>query len=111
MILGTKADIKVNLYLDGNEIEKSWEVFCLGITIVDKLCFKNHIENICQRAKYKLHALQRTGKYLSTDKAMTLCNAFYKNPAFLCVIKFGIWEKIVNLESTRNSLLITTSGT
>ena len=78
MILGTKADIKVNLYLDGNEIEKSWEVFCLGITIVDNLCFKNHIENICQRAKYKLHALQRTGKYLSTDKAMTLCNAFIR---------------------------------
>ena len=76
MILGTNTDINVNLFLDGNKIEKSQEVELLGITIDDKLSFKTHIENICRKAKYKLHALQRIRKYLSTDKAKTLCNAF-----------------------------------
>ena len=42
----------------------------------DKLSFKRHIKNICRRGKYKLHALQRIRKYLSTDDAKTLCNAF-----------------------------------
>ena len=53
----------------------------LGITI-DKLSFKIHIENICRKAKYKLHALQRIRKYLSTDKAKMPCNAFIKSQFF-----------------------------
>ena len=59
MILGTNTDIKVNLFLDGNKIEKSQERVLLGITIDDKLSFKSYIENICRKSKYKLHALQR----------------------------------------------------
>ena len=50
-ILGTKSDIKVNLFLDENKIEKSQEVALLGITIDDKLSFN---ENICGKAKHKL---------------------------------------------------------
>ena len=58
------------------------------MTIDDKLSFKTHIENICRKAKYKLHALQRRRKYLSTDKAKTLCNAFI-NSHFIMRHKFG----------------------
>ena len=76
MILGTNTDIKVNLFLDGNEIGKSQEIVLLGITIDGKLSFKTHIENICRKAQYKLYALQRIRKYLSIDKAKKLCNAF-----------------------------------
>ena len=47
MILGANTDMKVNLFLDGNTIEKSQEIVLLGITIDDKLSFKTHIENIC----------------------------------------------------------------
>ena len=46
------------------------------IIIDDKLSFKTHIENIYRTVKYKLHALQRIRKYLSTDKGNTLHNAF-----------------------------------
>ena len=59
MILGTNTDIKVILFLDGNEIEKSQKQVLLGITIDDNLNFKIHIENIYRKSKYKLHALQR----------------------------------------------------
>ena len=51
MILETSTGIKVNLYLDGNKIEKSREVVLLGIIIDDMLSFKTHIENIYQKAK------------------------------------------------------------
>ena len=47
MVLGINTDIKVNLFLDGNKIEKSQEVILLGTTIDDKLSFKTHFENIC----------------------------------------------------------------
>ena len=76
MILATNNDIKVNLFLDGNKIEKSQEVVLLGITIDDKLSYKTHIENICRKAKYKLHALQRIRKYSNAGKAKRHYNAF-----------------------------------
>ena len=37
MILRTNTDIKVDLFLDGNKIEKSQEVVLFKITIDDKL--------------------------------------------------------------------------
>ena len=43
MILGTNTNIKINLFLDGNEIEKSQDVVPLGITIDDKRSFRTHI--------------------------------------------------------------------
>ena len=39
MILRRNTDIKVNLFLDGNKIEKTQEVVLLEITIDDKLSF------------------------------------------------------------------------
>ena len=66
MISGAITDINVNLFLDGNKIEKFQDVVLLEITIDNKL----------NLAKYKLHALQWIRKYISTDKADTLCNAF-----------------------------------
>ena len=66
MISGANTDINVNLFLDGNKIEKFQVVVLLEITIDNKL----------NLAKYKLHALQWIRKYISTDKADTLCNAF-----------------------------------
>ena len=50
MIMGTNADTKANLFLDGNKIEKFQEVALLGTAIDDKLSFKTHTENICRTA-------------------------------------------------------------
>ena len=64
MILGTNTDIKVNLFLDGNKIEKYQEVFLLEIVADDKLRFKTHIENICRKLKYKLHPVTKRKKVI-----------------------------------------------
>ena len=48
----------------------------MGITIDKHLDFKNHIENLCWNANYKLHALRRMSKYLVIEKAKLLANAF-----------------------------------
>ena len=112
MILGTNTDIKLSLFLDGNEIEKSQEVVLLGIKIDDKLSFKIYIENICRKAKYKLHALQRIRKYLSTEKAKALTlQCFYKQPVLLCAINLDVCRETVNLKSTKYPISILTSGT
>ena len=48
----------------------------LGITIDKKLTFKHHVENLCRKAQYKLHTLRRIRKFLTTQKAKILGNAF-----------------------------------
>ena len=54
----------------------SVEVKLLGITIDYELEFKKHINALCRKVSYKLHALQRIRKYSSVDKARLLFNAF-----------------------------------
>ena len=36
---------------------------------------KSHIEELCRKAVYKLHALRRIRKYLAVEKAKLLANA------------------------------------
>ena len=48
----------------------------LGITIDNKLKLKKHIEDLCKKASYKLHALRRIRGYLTVEKARTLANEF-----------------------------------
>ena len=48
----------------------------LGIAIDKKLTFKQHIENLCQKAQFKLHALRHIRKLLTIETAKILGNAF-----------------------------------
>ena len=51
----------------------------LGLTIDNRLTFKDHIKMLCRRANYKLHALRRIRKYLTLEKSKLLYNAFINN--------------------------------
>ena len=79
MVAYKKAYIKYNISLFDilSSKEMTQPTFACSNSITDdKISFKTYIENIFQTTKYKLHALQPTRKYLSTDKAKSLCSAF-----------------------------------
>ena len=76
MILGDKSHHKHILKINSIKIEASDDVLLLGITIDKKLTFKQHVENLCRKAQYKLHALRRIRKFLTIEKAKMLGNAF-----------------------------------
>ena len=76
MVLGTKEADSFVLNLGNNKIESSTEVTLLGVKIDKQLKFKSHIEELCRKAAYKLHALRRIRKYLTVEKAKLLANAF-----------------------------------
>ena len=76
MVLGVKNIAPFRLNVNGNIISCSNEVKLLGITIDDELKFKKHIEDLCKKASYKLHALKRIRGYLTVEKARILANAF-----------------------------------
>ena len=76
MILVKKKRNSVKLIINTTEIEERRKVVLLGITIDNLLIFNEHIDNLCRTENYKLHALRRIRKYLSSEKAKLLCNAF-----------------------------------
>ena len=76
MILGDKSHHKHILKINSIKVEASDDILLLGITIDKKLTFKQHIENLCRKAQYKLHALRRIRKFLTIEKAKILGNAF-----------------------------------
>ena len=58
------------------KITSTDEVRLHGVSIDNKLTFKNHIDELCRRASYKLYALRRIKPFLSKEKARLLANAF-----------------------------------
>ena len=77
MVLQTKENyFSFILNIGKNKIENSTEVTLMGVKINKQLKFKSHIEELCRKAAYKLHALRRIRKYLTVEKANLLANAF-----------------------------------
>ena len=64
------------LNINNIKIRESSSVVLLSLTIDIRLTFKDHINILRRRASFKLHALRRKRKYLTTDKAKLLFNAF-----------------------------------
>ena len=75
MVLGRSTRQSIILNINNIKIRESSSVTLLGLTIDNRLTFKDHV-NIRCRASFKLHALRRIGKYLTTDKVKLLYNAF-----------------------------------
>ena len=75
-ILGDKSYHKDVLKINLIKVEASVDVLLLGITIDKKLTFKQHIENLCRKGQYKLHALRRIRTFLAIKKAKVLDNLF-----------------------------------
>ena len=79
MILGKGTRQTITLNINNIEIRESQNVDFLGLIIDNRLTFKNHINMLCRRAYYKLHALRRIRKYLTLEKSKLLYNNFINN--------------------------------
>ena len=83
MILGKSTRQSNILKINNIKIRESSIVVLLGLTIDNQLTFKDHINILCRRPTFKLHALRRIRKYLTTVKAVLLYNGFI-NSQFNC---------------------------
>ena len=78
IILGKSTIQSIILNINNIKIWESSSEVLLGLTIDNRLTFKDHINILCHRANLKLHALRRIRKYFTTVKAKLLYNAFIK---------------------------------
>ena len=70
MILGKSTRQSIILNINNVKIRESSSVVLLGLTIDNRLTFKDHINILLRRASFKLHALRRIRKYLTANLIM-----------------------------------------
>ena len=86
-----------NLVKNGDEeIIGSTSIKLLGITIDNKLNFKEHVTKICKKAKQKLHALARIAKYLDTDKLKIIMKTFMESQFNYCPLVWMFHSRPLN---------------
>ena len=73
MILGDKICYEHILKVNLTCVQSSDDVTLLGVIIDKNLTFKNHIDNLVRKGRYKLDTLRRRRKFL---KGKILGNAF-----------------------------------
>ena len=71
-----KKVIQEKLQIDNNEIESENLVTLLGITIVNRLSFHDHISKLCNKASMQLNAIFRLKKYMSQKELEIVLNSF-----------------------------------
>ena len=50
----------------------------LGVNLDHELYFDDHISELCEKARRKIHALSRVASYMNISKRRILMNAFFK---------------------------------
>ena len=92
------------LSINNIKIRESSSVVLLGLTIDNRLTFKDHINILCRRASFKLHALRRIRKYLATGKAKLLYNEFTYSQFNCPSVIWMFFHKQDYLKTEKNSM-------
>ena len=93
-LITTKENTSVKI---GNDIIKSSNsVKLLGITIDNKLNFKEHLTNICKKVSNKLHGLARLSNYMSTHKLRIIMKAFIESQFQYCPLLWMFHSRTLN---------------
>ena len=71
---GPTSDFLVNV--GGHFIPPNNTLKMLGVTLDDKLNFKTHIRNVCQKASRQINALKRISKFLNEQCRMHVYKSF-----------------------------------
>ena len=71
---GSTGDFRVNV--GGHDLHRDNTLKILGVTLDDKLNFKTHIQNICQKASRQINALIRISKFLNKQCRMHVYKSF-----------------------------------
>ena len=83
-LLLSEKDENLSMEVGGFEITNSQTEKLLGITIDNKLTFKPHVTNLCDKASQKLHALSRVGNYMNFNQRKLIMNSFITSQFSYC---------------------------
>ena len=97
MFLGSKTDnSKITFAIENKKIKCKREVKLLEITIDKKLTSTKHFANICSLANNRLRALTRIRRFLSTEQAKYLSEAYIISAFKYCPLIWMFCNKTSN---------------
>ena len=102
MVLGRSISDSYVPNIDDMKITSTDEVTLLGVSIDNKLTFKNHIDELCRKASYKLHALHRIRPFYQKKKPGYL-RMLLLIVTFYMLLYYGCW--IENVQITKSAKL------
>ena len=89
-------DDKASVQLGNEIISASTSIELLGISIDNKLDFKDYVSKLCKKGNQKLHALARVAKYLSKDKLRLLMRTFINSQFNYCPLIWMFHNRTLN---------------
>ena len=95
IIFGNKCS-KATVAIRSSSIKESEYEKLLCITFDEKLSFRKHIEDLCQKANQKLHALARLSTYIDPLKLEILINSFIKSQFIYCPLVWMLHDRVLN---------------
>ena len=84
------------VHIDQDIIKCEDSVKLLGVTIDNKLTFKEHLSNLCKKVSLKLHALARISNFMSQDKLRLLLKAFIESQFGYCPLVWMFHSRSLN---------------
>ena len=76
LLLGVKNYEDFGIFIKDSYIKCTNTVKLIGVTLDNKLSFRNHVEEICKKANQKTKALLRIRNHLTQDRAYLLYKTF-----------------------------------
>ena len=95
LVFGNKDD-EVTVNISGSLIKESDEEFLLGVTLDKTLNFKNHINNLCNKASQKLHAPARVSRYMDKPQLELTMTSFVMSHFSYCPLVWMFHDRKSN---------------
>ena len=108
MILGKTPRQHIMLNINQIKVEEYQKVVLLGITLDNRLIFKDHADMLCSTVNYNIRALRRIRKYLTPKKAKLLYNDIQFNYASV-IWKFCREKGYLKIEKIRLKFIYNSS--
>ena len=81
---------------EGLVMKISKEQKILGVTIDNKLTFKNHIKNLCKKASQKIGGLPRLTNHLNDSQKRLILNSLVKSQFSYCPLVWTFFSRTSN---------------
>jgi hypothetical protein len=94
ILLGGEGKHSVSLSFKQKQITSTNNIKVLGVTLDNKLNFKLHVTQICQRASRQINALKRISKFFNTDRRLLIYKSFIYGNFSYCPVTWLFCGKV-----------------
>ena len=86
IMLSRNGGVCTPISFKNNDLCPTNEIKVLGVTLDDRLNFKSHVDDICNRASRQIDSFKRFSKYLKVDRRLSVYKSFIQSNFSYCPV-------------------------